>query len=218
MKNIPRVFLGDDIATGMSIPAPSDVAHYLTRVMRQRDFLGFGAGHEFYSRLSDDGKTVIVGDDTGHADVASDITLIFSPIKRTDDLLNMATQMGVAAFQPVIMEHTVAVHINWPRMQKVITQAAEQSNRNSVPKILPIKKFKEIDLNKIVFADERAAYGKNMPTTARGARYIMIGPEGGFSDTEFSALDSANTTGISLGKTILRAELAGAIAISRITE
>ena len=70
----------------------------------------------------------------------------------------------------------------------------------------------------IVFADERAAYGAELPTAARGAKYIFIGPEGGFTDTEFAAFDAAGAMGISLGKTILRAELAAAIAISRITE
>lgn len=216
MKNIPRVFLGDSIVSGISMPAPRDVAHYLTHVMRRHDFLAFGGGAEYNASVSDDGKTILIGDKTSHADPSNDITLLFSPIKKTDDLLNMATQLGVAAFQPVITGRTVAQHINWARMEKIVTESAEQSNRNSVPKILPIKKFDEIDLSHIVFADERAAYGAELPTAARGAKYIFIGPEGGFTDTEFAAFDAAGATGISLGKTILRAELAAAIAISRV--
>ena len=51
-----------------------------------------------------------------------------------------------------------------------------------------------------------------------GAKNILIGPEGGFSDTEFSALDAGGARGISLGKTILRAELAGVVAISRVAK
>lgn len=218
MKNIPRVFLGDNIQSGLVIPAPSDVSHYLSRVMRRRDFLAFGGGHEFYASLSDDGHSISVGDDTGRSDPSGNITLMFAPIKRTDDLLNMATQMGVAAFHPVITDHTVALHINWSRMQKIITESAEQSGRNSVPLLLPPQKFSELDLSQIVFADERAAYGAEIPNSARNARFVLVGPEGGFSDAEFSALDSSGAIGISLGKTILRAELAAAIAISRITE
>lgn len=216
MKNIPRVFISDDIYTGVTIPAPSDVAHYLMRVMRRYNFLAFGGGAEYNATITSDGKTIIIGDKTPHIDPSNEITLLFSPIKRIDDLLNMATQMGVAAFQPVITERTVANHVNWTRMQKIITESAEQSNRNSVPTILPVKKFSDTDLSNIVFADERAAYGANLPITAHGAKRVLVGPEGGFSDSEFAALDSAGAVGISLGKTILRAELAAAIAISRV--
>ena len=216
MKNIPRVFISDDIYTGVTIPAPSDVAHYLMRVMRRYNFLAFGGGAEYNATITSDGKTIIIGDKTPHIDPSNEITLLFSPIKRIDDLLNMATQMGVAAFQPVITERTVANHVNWTRMQKIITESAEQSNRNSVPTILPVKKFSDTDLSNVVFADERAAYGANLPITAHGAKRVLVGPEGGFSDSEFAALDSAGAVGISLGKTILRAELAAAIAISRV--
>ncbi len=216
MKNIPRIFISDDIKTGDFIPVSRDVAHYLTRVMRRGDCLAFGGGREFMARLSDDGKSMIIGDQTSHADPSNNITLMFAPIKRTDDLLNMATQMGVAAFLPVITARTVAHNINWARMQKIVTESAEQSNRNSVPKILPAVKFCDLDLSGLVFADERAAYGHNVTGDICGASAILIGPEGGFSDDEFAALDSAGARGISLGKTILRAELAAPIAIAKV--
>ena len=128
----------------------------------------------------------------------------------------MATQLGVRAFQPVITEHTVTKHINWERMQKIVIEASEQSGRNSIPVILPEKNFLDVDLSNIVFADERCAYGAELPTDAMGAKYVFVGPEGGFSEKEFAAFDAAGAKGISLGKTILRAELAAAIAISRV--
>ncbi len=217
MKNIPRVFLGNDIESGNIIPASRDVAHYLGHVMRTRDFLGFGAGREFNARLSDDGRTIEIGTQTAHDDPSKNITLLFSPIKRTDDLINIATQMGVAVLQPVIMDRTVEKFTKWDRMEKIAIQAAEQSNRNSVPKILTPVKFSDVDLSGVAFADERAAYGAELPNIAHTTK-IMVGPEGGFSDAEFAALDAAGATGITLGKTILRAELAAAIAISKVTE
>lgn len=216
MKNVPRIYLGQDIKEGIQVPADSGVAHYLLRVMRQHDFLGFGSGHEFNASISDDGRVIQIGKATEHKDPSNDITLLFAPIKRTDDLLNMATQLGVRAFQPVITERTVANHINWGRMHKIVVEAAEQSNRNSVPEILPEKRFADINLSDVVFADERAAYGADLPTVAQNKKFVFVGPEGGFSDKEFAAFDSAGATGISLGKTILRAELAAAIAISRV--
>jgi 16S rRNA (uracil1498-N3)-methyltransferase len=218
MKNIPRIFIGTEIKSGVQIPVEKDVLHYLTRVMRTDNCLVFGNGSEYRAVLSDDKKCLVIGDKTGHVDPSNDITLMFAPIKRTDDLLSMATQMGVGAFLPVITKRTNANHINWARMQKIVTESAEQSNRNSVPKILPPVKFSELDLSQVVFADERAAYGVGVPRTVVGAKSVLIGPEGGFSDEEFAALDAAGARGFSLGKTILRAELAAAIAVAKVVE
>lgn len=218
MKNIPRIFMGDNLSTGMAIPVDRGTMHYLTRVMRTNQCLVFGGGNEFHATLSEDGRTMNIGEQTEHTDPSNDFTLMFAPVKRTDDLLNMATQMGVATFQPVITERTNANHINWTRMVKIVVEAAEQSNRNSVPKILPPKKFSELDLANIVFADERMAYGHTTDCDAGDAKSILVGPEGGFSDAEFNALDSAGAHGISLGKTILRAELAASIAVARVVK
>lgn len=217
MKNIPRIFVGDGIKSGMIIPVSRDITHYLNHVMRRSDAIVFGDGHEFNATLDDSGKNIIVGTDTKHPDPTGDITLYFAPIKRTDDLINMATQLGVKKIVPVITEHTTAQHINWERMKKIASEAAEQSNRNSVPEISTPIKFADLDLSGIAFADERAAYGASR-VAATKIKSILVGPEGGFSDAEFAALDAAGAVGISLGKTILRAELAAAIAISRITQ
>ncbi len=218
MKNIPRIFVGENIASGMVIPVERSVSHYLTRVMRTTECLVFGNGNEYSAVLSDDGRVLTVGAQTAHPDPSNNIRLMFAPIKRTDDLLNMATQMGVAEFLPVITARTNANHINWERMQKIVIEASEQSNRNSAPKILNPIKFSELDLSDIVFADERAAYGKELPSGAGDVTSILIGPEGGFSEDEFNALDAAGARGISLGKTILRAELAASIAIAKVVK
>ena len=183
--------------------------------MRCNDAIVFGKGHEFNAKLDDTAKNIIVGDDTGRADPSSETILYFALIKRTDDLINVATQLGVKKIVPVITEHTTAHHINWERMKKIAIEASEQSNRNSVPEISAPIKFADIDLSNIAFADERAAYGEMRPTTTK-IKSVLIGPEGGFSDSEFAALDSAGAVGISLGKTILRAELAAAIALAQI--
>lgn len=217
MKNIPRIFIGDNIKSGMIIPASRDAAHYLGRVMRTHNAIVFGGGHEYHAVLDDAGKNFIVGADTGHTDPVRDITLYFAPIKHTDDLINMTTQLGVKKIVPVITEHTVATHINWDRMKKIAIEASEQSNRNSVPEITVPIKFSDVDLSNIAFADERTAYGAMCKNTTK-IKSILVGPEGGFSDSEFAALDAAGAVGITLGKTILRAELAAAVAISRIQE
>ncbi len=216
MKNIPRIFIGTNIENGKIIPVEKSVAHYLGHVMRRNDCLVFGDGYEYNATLNPDGKTLTVGNKTEHNDPSGDITLYFAPIKRLDDMLNMATQMGVAKFVPVITERTVANHINWERMKKIVVEAAEQSNRNSVPDITSPIKFNDLPFADLIFADERAAYGREMPKEYKNVKSILIGPEGGFSDSEFETLDKNNVRGISLGKTILRAELAAPIALAKV--
>ena len=219
MKNIPRIFMGENIKSGDIIPVTRDIAHYLSHVMRRTDCIVFGGGNEFLAALSEDVKNIIVGDKTAHQDPSNTITLYFAPIKRTDDLVNMATQMGVARLQPVITERTVAGHTNWDRMKKIATEAAEQSNRNSVPEILTPIPFADLDLSGLCFADERFAYDdKNQKQIPNSVNGILVGPEGGFSDKEFAALDAAGATPVSLGKTILRAEVAAIIAIEKIIQ
>lgn len=215
MKNIPRIFIDSDLKSGIQIPLKREVLHYLTRVMRRRDCLVFGGGNEFIATVSDDDKNLVVGEKTSHKDPSNDITLMFAPIKHTDDLINMATQMGVARFLPVLTSRTVAHHINWERMQKIAVESAEQSNRNSVPEILKPVNFKDLNLSDIVFADERAAYGVDTALDFNTDK-ILIGPEGGFSDDEFNALDAAGACGVGLGKTILRAETAAVVALAKI--
>lgn len=216
MKNIPRIFIDTELSPGIQIPLPRETMHYLTRVMRTDTCLTFNNGTEYEAKISADNKALVIGAPTEHPDPSNKLTLMFAPIKRTDDLLNMATQMGVAYFQPVITARTNANHINWERMKKIVIEASEQSNRNSVPNILPPVKFSDLDLSNVVFADERAAYGKITSDDTENIKSILIGPEGGFADSEFAALDAAGARGISLGETILRAEVAAVVAISKV--
>jgi len=216
MQNIPRIFLNQDLKSGQTFPIDKDVVHYLRHVMRRNDCLVFNNGVEYGAHLSDDCKYIVIDEKTNHIDPSGDITLYFAPIKKMEELLNMATQMGVAKLQPVITERTVAHHVNWGRQQKIIVEASEQSNRNSVPKLFDPIKFDDLDFNDLIVADERFAHGKeDNKEKVRGTK-ILIGPEGGFSDAEFKKLDGAGVRGLSLGKTILRAEVAAVVALSKV--
>ena len=218
MQNIPRIYVQGDIKTGKIVPVNKDIVHYLRRVMRRDDCLVFNDGIEYKAVLSDNDKALFVKEQTKHIDPSNDLTLCFAPIKKIDDLLNMATQMGVGTLQPVITERTVANHINWARMKKIIIEASEQSNRNSVPTLCEPIKFSDLDLNNLVVADERFAHETNEETSALRFNRILVGPEGGFSPKEFEILDSANVAKISLGKTILRAEVAAVVAIAKVLD
>ena len=216
MQNVPRIFLDYDLGVGKSFPINKDVVHYLRRVMRRGDCLVFNNGDEYVATLSSDDKSIIINEKTNHSDTANNIVLCFAPIKKIDDLLNMATQMGVGVLQPVITARTVVHHSNWERMHKIIIEASEQSNRNSIPKLLPPIKFDDLDLSGVVVADERAAHGRCIENGKKYENRILIGPEGGFSESEFEKMDAAGVCGMSLGKTVLRAEVAAVVAIAKV--
>lgn len=216
MQNVPRIYLDEILESGKSFPIDKDVVHYLRRVMRRDDCLVFNDGVEYNAKLTDDNKSIIIGEKTNHVDPSNDTVFYFAPIKKADELLNMVTQMGVAVLQPVITERTVANHINWNRMMKIIVEAAEQSNRNTVPELKAPIKFDDLDLNNLIVADERFAHDFNRKEIYKKSNRIFVGPEGGFAPKEFEKMDKAGVIGLSLGKTVLRAEVAGVVAIAKV--
>ena len=217
MQNIPRIFIDNKISTGDRVPAGKEIVHYLRHVMRRGDCLVFNDGVEYTAFLTDDNKNMVVGEKTNRVDPSNKLTFCFAPIKKTDEMLNMATQMGVGVFQPVITDRTVANHINWNRMRKIIIEAAEQSGRNSVPEILEPVKLKDLDFSNLVVADERAGHGKDTNNIVpENITKVLVGPEGGFSENEFRFMEEKNVCGISLGKTILRAEVAAVVAVAKV--
>ena len=216
MQNIPRIYIEDVLEPGKTVIVDKNIVHYLRHVMRRSDCLVFNNGDEYTAKLSEDNKYLIIDNKTNHIDPSNDITLYFAPIKKTDEMLNMVTQMGVAELQPVITERTVVHHINWDRMKKIIIEASEQSGRNSIPKILEPIKFADLDLNNLIVADERFAHGKDVTNNIIKGKRILVGPEGGFSLSEFEKMDNAKVKGLSLGKTILRAEVASVVALAKV--
>ncbi len=219
MQNLPRIFINEKLEVGKQIPLSVDQAHYLTRVMRTDKCLVFNDGVEFSASVKKDKLEIV--EITSHKDPGNKIVFCFAPIKqsRMEEMLNATTQMGVAVLQPVITERTTEHFPKWGRIKKIIIEASEQSGRNSIPKLEQPIKFSELDKKDLVFADERFAHDKtkqNNCTLNFANCTLLVGPEGGFSENEFSELDAAGAIGISLGKTILRAETAAVAALSKI--
>jgi len=187
--------------------------------MRTDKFLAFNGGKEFNVESS------IIGDNTGRPDPSNNLTLAFAPVRqaRLEEMLSMATQLGVAKLQPVITERVNEHHIKWDRIRKIIIEAAEQSGRNSIPELMEPKTFDKFikESKNLVFADERFAHNTPSKHELAGVKpeygnIVLIGPEGGFSSVEFAALDAAGAIGIGLSKTILRAETAAVAAITKL--
>lgn len=113
MQNLPRIFINEKLEVGKQIPLSRDQSHYLTKVMRSEKCLVFNDGIEFSASVIND-KLQIIGI-TEHKDPSNKIVFCFAPIKqsRMEEMLNSATQMGVAVLQPVITERTTERFPKW---------------------------------------------------------------------------------------------------------
>ena len=70
-------------------------------------------------------------------DSKKNIWLAFSPIKSNyfNFMIQKATELGVTKFIPIIFERSIVRKINKERLNKIIIEATEQSNRISLPEL-----------------------------------------------------------------------------------
>ncbi len=151
------------------------------------------------------------------------VTLAFSMIKKENMelVLQKCTEIGVFKFIPLLTERTVKTGWNNERMQKIIVEATEQSGWGEVPELVnePVKLEKYLKENtsqNIYVLDFAGAALETIPLLFSGRLgeiIILVGPEGGFSESERQLFKKYNLNIISLGKNVLRAETA-CIAIS----
>jgi len=129
-------------------------------------------------------------------------------------------EAGVHRIIPIITERTIKTGLNFPRLEKIMIEASEQSGRNVTSVLSPIFSFKEALLDgannqeKIIFHPTGIIYA---PSTNKNAESIsiFIGPEGGFTENEIREAKKAGYTVASLGSLILRGETAAIIATYR---
>lgn len=151
------------------------------------------------------------------------VVLYCSILKRENFelVVQKATEIGVKEIAPIITERTVKLSIRQDRLEKIIKEAAEQSERGIVPIL-----HEPIDLEKAVsnavgnklncFFDQsgqmyRHRKSDNGLAMSKEGVGVWIGPEGGWSPRELEMAGDARFEIISLGKTTLRAETAAII-------
>ena len=157
----------------------------------------------------------------------TDLWLIFSPIKlfRMNITIQKATELGVSQFIPCITQNTNQTKINMRNLYMNIVEAAEQSERLTLPKLNEVVNLNNLlrDFPKdrgLIFCNEN---DKNLPNIFNALENkssifkkwaILIGPEGGFSGTETKEILSISSTiPVSLGKRILRSDTATTVAL-----
>ncbi|MDB2414648.1 16S rRNA (uracil(1498)-N(3))-methyltransferase [Rickettsiales bacterium] len=228
-----RLYIDQPLADGLHLELNKDQAHYLTRVMRKNtgDNLKLfnGKDGEWLCQIIDVGKkscNVKIISQTAKQKTEPDIWLCFAPVKNSpiNFIIQKATELGVSALQPIYTNRTVINRVNTQRMEAIAIEAAEQSERNTIPLINQPVKLEEILKNwdesrNIILCDESgggAPANKALSKMPKNQPYaIFIGPEGGFTQTEFEIFRSKPyVTSIGMGPRILRADTAALAALT----
>ena len=150
-----------------------------------------------------------------------ELWLAFSPIKSNyqNFMIQKATELGVTKFLPIIFDRTVVRKINKERLEKIVIEASEQSNRINVPTIEEsqnLNNFLKNNSMDLIFTDLNSNTNKidKSKLTDRPV-CIIIGPEGDFSEAEREEILSfSGVQAIKINENILRSETAVISAIS----
>lgn len=136
--------------------------------------------------------------------------------ERLGTLLDMATQLGMTQFTPLLCTHSVAQPgANWQaRAQRICIEACKQSRRLHLPTLAPPVTLAtaladaRAETDCVWFAHPGAPTAPNAADIPSTGVAIFIGPEGGFTDSETGAADRAGAVRVDLGPQRLRIETA----------
>ena len=135
-------------------------------------------------------------------------------------MIQKTTELGITKYIPIISDRTIVRKVNLERLEKIVIEASEQSNRLSVPKIekaISLKEFLKKNQNlDVIFGDvNKNNNNLNLKKIEKKPVCILIGPEGDFSEEEREKiLKLKNIQSIKLNNNILRTETAAISAIS----
>jgi 16S rRNA (uracil1498-N3)-methyltransferase len=239
-----RFFVPRDAFSGDEVRLEGDLARRLSRVLRLEAgaavVLLDGSGLEYETRLDVVGPHgvtgTVVGRRPGRPEPRVRLVLYQSLVKgeRFDWVLEKGTELGVAAFVPLLSRRNVVRAASKrparsERWRRVVREAAEQSGRCVLPEVLPAEGLEEAlseaaDLRLLPWEEEKAA---GLAAALRRARpaleaverptvAVLIGPEGGFAAEEVAVARAAGAQVVSLGRRILRSETAGIVAAAAV--
>lgn len=226
-STLPRLHVPVPLAEGAELPLAPGQAHYLGAVLRRApgDALRLfnGTDGEWRARIATLRKqhaTVVPERQLRPQAPEPDLWLVFAPLKRdaTDMVAQKATELGAAALLPVFTTRTNAARVNEERLAAIAAEAAEQSERLTIPRIAPAEPLPELLARwpaerRLVVAMERRAAGPVRP--ASGPAALLVGPEGGFTDRELDDLARRPfVEPATLGPRILRADTAAIVGLA----
>ena len=226
MSNI-RLFFSNTLSKNMIDKLDKSQSHYLTKVMRLKKndiFSLFNKTGEWEAKILNITKDFVEFKSTKQLrqkENVQELWLAFSPIKSNyqNFMIQKATELGVSKFLPIIFDRTIVRKINKDRLEKIVIEACEQSNRISVPSIEEaqnLKSFLNSNSMNLIFTDLNSDNKKIEKTKFSDKPIcIIIGPEGDFSEHERQEILSfEGVQALKINDNILRSETAVISAIS----
>ena len=225
--SIIRLFFSATLSADMIDKLDKSQSHYLTKVMRIKEnevFSLFNKDGEWEAKVLEISKNIVKFKTTKQLrqkENFKELWLAFSPIKSNyqNFMIQKATELGVTKFLPIIFDRTVVRKINKVRLEKIVIEASEQSNRINVPTIEDaqnLNSFLKKNSMDLIFTDLNSNNDKiNRSKLTDKPVCIIIGPEGDFSESEREEILSFNNVqAIKINENILRSETAVISAIS----
>ena len=226
MSNI-RLFFLNTLSQDMTSKLDKSQSHYLTKVMRIKEkeiFSIFNQNVEWEAKVLKISKGIVefkTVKQLRKKENSKELWLAFSPIKSNyqNFMIQKATELGVTKFLPIIFNRTIVRKINKERLEKIVIEASEQSNRLNVPlieKAQNLKNFLKLNSMDLIFTDLNSDNKKiDKSKLTNKPICIIIGPEGDFSETEREEILSfKNVQALKINENILRSETAVISAIS----
>ena len=226
MSNI-RLFFSNTLSADTTDRLDKSQSHYLAKVMRIKEsevFSIFNQNGEWEAKVLKISKGIVefkTVKQLRKKESSKELWLAFSPIKSNyqNFMIQKATELGVTKFLPIIFDRTVVRKINNERLEKIVIEASEQSNRLNLPEIEKpqnLKNFLNSNSMDLIFTDLNSDNKKIEKSKLTDKPIcIIIGPEGDFSEAEREEILSfKGVQSLKINENILRSETAVISAIS----
>jgi len=230
---IPRVYVRTSLASHSEIELDEAASHYLAKVLRMqagRDLILFnGEGGEYAGQITQVTKksvAVALGGfsaDNRESPLQLELAIGISRGERFDYVLQKATELGVSKITPLLTERTEVkvssdrqekMHERW---QHIIISACEQCQRNMLPELGEPQKIDDwlsncqAELRFVLHhRDSQKLPAEKSPQSVA----LLVGPEGGLSESEIELAKNKEFAALTLGPRVLRTETAPVTAIS----
>ena len=226
MSNI-RLFFKESLSLNLVSKLDKSQSHYISKVMRIKEneiFSLFNSSGEWEAKILNITKSIVEFEITNQIrqkENQKELWLAFSPIKSNyfNFMIQKATELGITKFVPIIFERTVVRKLNKERLEKVIIEATEQSNRINIPALddaTNLEDFLKSSEMNLIFTDLNSDNKKvDLEKLTNKPVCIVVGPEGDFSENERGKILSfKDVQAIKINENILRSETAVISAIS----
>jgi 16S rRNA (uracil1498-N3)-methyltransferase len=230
---ITRIYSAEKLTSHTTVALQPGPSRHLARVLRLAvgDLLTLFDGHggEYPGEITAIDKKAVQVRTGEHRESESESPLAIhlgigvSRGERMDWLIQKSTELGVTAVTPLLTEHT-GVKLSGERAtkkiqhwQQVAISACEQCGRNRPPVIHELQRAEDWLDSTVAeqkFVLHHRAQTIDVSGTKPGSIALLVGPEGGLSESEIAAAERSGYAALRLGPRVLRTETAPLAAIA----